>query len=262
MHVLSASDLLHIWEWGQGRTPLQQGLVILSVAYPEASPERLAALTIGQRDGQLLALRARVFGSQMQAVAHCPHCSEALEYGLDVNELTVTSSAVTEAVAEDTEMPAPRVYDWRRGDYQARFRLLTSADFLAVAARSPDQAQTQLLQRCLSAVFKKEQAVAPESLPDEIIQDLSAHIAEQDPQAEILLNLTCTACEHQWSQLFDIVSFFWKEIAVSAQRLLQEVHLLASVYSWREADILSMSRLRRQAYLRQISGEFEGRVGA
>jgi hypothetical protein len=53
-------------------------------------------------------------------------------------------------------------------------------------------------------------------------------------------------------QLFDIVSFLWREIASAAQRLLQEVHLLASVYSWHEANILSMSPQRRNAYLQLI----------
>jgi hypothetical protein len=74
-------------------------------------------------------------------------------------------------------------------------------------------------------------------------------MAECDPQAELLLDLNCPACQHTWQVLFDIVSFFWMELSVQAKRLMREVHLLARSYGWREADILSMSAMRRQFYL-------------
>jgi hypothetical protein len=52
--------------------------------------------------------------------------------------------------------------------------------------------------------------------------------------------------------MFDIVSFLWTEIAAEAKRLLREVHILASAYGWREADIFSLSPLRRQFYLEAV----------
>jgi hypothetical protein len=52
--------------------------------------------------------------------------------------------------------------------------------------------------------------------------------------------------------IFDIASFFWTEIAAEAKRLLGEVHILASAYGWREADILSLNPLRRRFYLEAI----------
>ena len=78
-------------------------------------------------------------------------------------------------------------------------------------------------------------------------------MGQSDPQAEIQLHLTCPACSRSWSVLFDIVSFFWSEICVQAKRLLREVHTLARVYGWREAEILSMSTARRQLYLEMVS---------
>jgi hypothetical protein len=61
--------------------------------------------------------------------------------------------------------------------------------------------------------------------------------------------LTCAACGHRWSALFDIVAFFWTELCVRAERLLVEVHTMARAYGWREADILAMSEARRHCYL-------------
>ena len=78
-------------------------------------------------------------------------------------------------------------------------------------------------------------------------------MAEADPQADIQLALSCPACGHQWLSTFDIVSFFWSEINAWAYRILREVHILASAYGWREADILAMSPYRRQLYLEMVS---------
>jgi hypothetical protein len=64
-----------------------------------------------------------------------------------------------------------------------------------------------------------------------------------------LLDLRCPTCGHSWHALFDIVAFFWAELASQAKRLLREVHTLARAYGWREADIVSMSARRRQLYL-------------
>ena len=269
MKALSASDLLHIWDWGQGQSPAAQALLMLSVVYPEVSPQRLADLSIGQRDGQLLNLRSQTFGPQLQATARCPQCAETLEYSLSVQDIVVSSSELprltTDKQASGEEAAGePTVYDWQEGDFAVRFRLPTSADIIAVSKAtrgvSGEQAEeagtTALLERCLVSVCEKGEAISLSSLPLEILNLLEEKIAQEDPQAEILLDLSCLACGRQWQVLFDIVDFFWREISVAAQRLLQEVHLLASTYGWREADILNLSARRRNAYINQIAGGY------
>jgi len=248
MRAFSASDVLQIWEWGQGRSPVHQALLMLAVAYPDRTPEQLASLSIGQRDAHLLALRSQTFGAKMQAVATCPHCAEALEFDLTVDDLCVTPPL---PLLEATE---PERFSWQQGDYQLTFRLPTSADLLAIATVPAAEAPAQLLQRCIDRAKCGEAEIAVTQLPEAIADAIGQHISSHDPQAEIKLNLTCPVCSHQWTQVFDIISFFWRELAVKAQRLLQEVHVLASVYGWHEADILAMSPLRRQAYLTQIGG--------
>jgi hypothetical protein len=79
-------------------------------------------------------------------------------------------------------------------------------------------------------------------------------MAECDPQAEVLLDLACPACDHRWPLLFDATAYLWAEIAVHARRLLREVHLLARAYGWREADVLALSAARRSYYLDLVSG--------
>jgi hypothetical protein len=74
-------------------------------------------------------------------------------------------------------------------------------------------------------------------------------MAEADSQADVRINLSCPACEHQWQAAFDVLSFFWSEITAWAHRILSDVHALAYAYGWREADILNMSPRRRRYYL-------------
>jgi len=85
--------------------------------------------------------------------------------------------------------------------------------------------------------------------PRAVIQELPAIMAELDPQAELMLNLTCPVCSHAFSVLFDSASFFFQELANRMEYLYQEVHILAFHYHWSEKDIMSMTSMKRQRYL-------------
>jgi hypothetical protein len=109
-----------------------------------------------------------------------------------------------------------------------------------------------LFERCLLSVSCDGQMCKLDNLPDEILSKVEAAMSAADPQAEVQLDLFCPSCQHNWLATFDIASFLWSEINVWAQRLLNEVHLLAKAYAWREADILAMSPTRRRFYLERV----------
>ena len=116
-------------------------------------------------------------------------------------------------------------------------------------------ARNLLVQRCvLQARSNRDGSdLAIETLPETLITALATHMDTCDPLATIDIPLECPACNHEWQIIFDIVSFFWTEIIALAKRLLREVHTLASLYGWREADILAMSSVRRQFYLEMVT---------
>ncbi|MEW5959315.1 MAG: phage baseplate protein, partial [Chloroflexota bacterium] len=62
MRLLVAPVLLDVWERGLTRSPIQRALLLLAAAWPELEPDQPAALSIGQRDTLLLALREQLFG--------------------------------------------------------------------------------------------------------------------------------------------------------------------------------------------------------
>jgi hypothetical protein len=236
-------ELLQVWELGLSQTPTRRVLTLLSAALPELSFEQLQHLSIGQRDGLLLALRERLFGSQLASLVECPTCGERLELTFRVSDIRATSSAEPETlVLLDVE------------DYQVQFRLPNSLDLeqVTIGQHNFSTMKQQLLQRCLVSASRDQVEIAIEYLPADVVAAVLKEMSQVDPQAEVQLALICAACQCQWQALFDIASFFWMEIQAFAKGILREVHTLASAYGWREADILAMSPQRRQWYMEMI----------
>jgi hypothetical protein len=239
MLPLSARDLLKVWEAGEHRHPLDRALTILAAACPELSWDELAALSVGQRDARLLAVREQTSGPRLEGFVECPLCAEELEFGVMVADLRAAEPSTRE-----------EAWELRIWDLSLRFRLPDSLD-LGAAAACPDPAAARglLARRCVLQASRDGKAVAPEELPASVVSTLGEQMVEHDPQAEVLLDLRCPVCEHRWEALFDVASFLWEELAAQAERLLREVHALAGAYGWSETEILGLNARRRRYYL-------------
>ena len=239
MRAISPAELLDVWETGLARSPVERALRLLAVACTDATPEQLAKLSIGRRDGRLLELRVKLFGPTLVSLATCPTCGEKSELQFSAADITPGPSPAPDDVL--TEVAA---------DHEVRFRLPNSLDLLQlVADEDPALKRRRLLGQCLQAARRGGQEIPVEQLPPEVMKRVVERMALADPQADVQLALTCTHCAHQWQAPFDIVTFMWTEIHTWAVRLLQEVHALASAYGWSEADILALSPWRRRTYL-------------
>ena len=243
MRALSSAELMTVWEQGVSQPWAQRALVLLAVACAEdEKADRLAQLSIGQRDACLLALREKIFGPQLAGVVPCPACGEVLEFGIKAAEIRATPTV------GPTEM-----MDLSHTDYEVRFRLPNSLDMTCLDPKADNRTNRQrLLTRCVLVARRAGAEITPDELPPEVVAAIAERMAEADPQAEVQLALACPKCAHHWQVPLDILSFFWSEINAWAIRLLHDVHVLASAYGWREADILAMSPKRRQAYLELV----------
>ena len=245
---LTGEALLRVWEVGARQHPIDRALTILAASHQDVPPDRLAALTVGHRDAALLDLRAATFGPMLRGFVACPACGERLELALAAPEIRL---AAYPAPGEPVAQPAGA---FEIDGWTIRYWLPTSRDLAAIAAPDAASGRADLLRRCLLAVERDGVAAEPADLPEPVVRELAQQMAERDPQAEILLDLGCPACERRWQAPFDIVAFFWEEIAAAARRLLRDVHTLARAYGWREADLLAMSARRRQSYLELVDG--------
>lgn len=243
MRLLTADDIIRVWEAGYSQDSTERAVTMLAVAFPEKRGDELWRLTLGERNAHLLGVRERLFGSELKAFSECLHCGEQMEFTLSADALRIACPIA----AADTE------FDFEAEGYAVRFRLLDSLDLRAAAAATDvDAARRLLVERCVLETQCREMVVAVEELPESVVEHLATRLAECDPQAEVLIDLACPACEFKRRIPFDIVSFIYTEISVQARRLLHEVHTLARAYAWREADILTMSARRRQYYLEML----------
>jgi hypothetical protein len=242
---LSASSLLSAWEQGWQQSPTRQALALLSAAYPEVSPSRLAELSVGRRDACLLALREGTFGPHIKGEASCPKCAEQLEFAYETGDVR----------AEPSE-PCDRreVLSVTAAGWEATFRLPTSLDLQKAQASEEKEFRRNLLRQCVTDIRRGAEQKEVDGIPDEVAIAIGVRMEQADPQADVKIILACPSCGHTWEMPFDIASFFWDEINARAYRILYEVHLLACAYGWSESEILAMSPWRRQAYLDLVNG--------
>jgi uncharacterized protein (UPF0212 family) len=241
MHTPTAQELLEVWERALAEPVAVRALELVALCDPDASREALLAMRVGERDRRLIGLRSALFGSVFSSLARCPACGEACELSFDASEITVSMPEV------------PVSLEVVVGSVRTRFRAPTSGDCVAVSRlTNPDRARRALLERC---VLSHENTVQDGvSDAQEILQTAIAQkMAEADPQALIELALSCPACAHRWSAIFDIASYLWRELDAWARRTLREVHKLARAYGWSEAQVLALSPTRRRLYLELVN---------
>jgi hypothetical protein len=247
MYALSSQELLHIWEIGLGQHPLDRALTILASAFPGVPYEHLTSLSVGQRDECLFAVRESIFGSSLVSFVVCPFCQGQLELLLDIADLHIAPDATPEGEIQP-------VQQMNSDGYELQFRLPDSLDLAAIAGcKDVGAARNLLAKRCILRAMQDGVEVTVEAIPLLAITALAAHMDTCDPLAALDVGLDCSVCGSHVQVLFDIVAFFWTEIAARAKRLLLDVHTLARAYGWRETDILSMSAARRQFYLEMVT---------
>lgn len=238
MRPLSVPELMAVWECGLAARPFERALAILSAACPESSPSVLARVSIGRRDAGLLTVREWAFGPDLTVLADCPQCHQSLETLVRIDDLRAPAGETANEVGVMTS-----------GGYAVRCRPPNTSDLLACAGQDAEAIRRRLFDCCVIEALRDAEPVGAEDLPGEIVREVVERIAAIDPQADTRINLTCPECDHSWSEVFDIASFFWAEIDAWARRLLRDVNVLARTYGWCERDILSLSPTRRQIYL-------------
>jgi len=245
MRALGAAALLRLWEIEEDRLPAERALALLAAVADGEEHLALGTLTIGARDARLLELRARTFGSLLEAQTHCPACAEPLEFSLPLAQLLAARCGDAAGAADRHTIEA--------GGWRVLFRLPLARDLVQLGTAAAGDLRRALLELCITEVAHGAAPAAVHELPQEIIAALAARMEELDPCADIVLALRCAGCGNAWRAPFDIVAYLWAEFGAHARRLLREVDALGRAYGWREADILGMSSRRRRAYL-ELSG--------
>ncbi len=258
LRPLSGADEGFLAEAGAGLPPVWQTSMLLQRCLLYLGPlreigmETVRTLTVGDREALLLHLRRLTFGGRMPCVLNCPDpgCGEKMDLDLEVDELLVPP------LEDGRPWHEIRVQE-EGGSYRIRFRLPTGGDqevSLDLAASDPQAAAVLLARLCIDRVESTtESGGLLDDWPETVTRAVSQRMAELDPQAEIVLNLTCPACGREFTTLFDTAAYFFRELAAHGRQLYRDVHHLAFHYHWSEADILGMTPGKRRMYLELLS---------
>jgi hypothetical protein len=244
MRALTVSDVLALWEHGAHCHPLDRSALLCARARPELPAHAIADLPLGTVTASLLHLREASFGARIQCHVDCERCGERLELALLSTELLQPTPENLSAIDV----------------LGLRVRAPCLRDLAAVANESDvDRAAEQLFARCILHSAIESGAIEPGvievgALPDGALREVEDALEALDPNADLALDVHCAACGHCGTAQLDAGELLWDEIDAHARASLYEVHLLARVYGWTEAEILGLGAERRATYLAMATG--------
>jgi hypothetical protein len=257
LRPLVAAEAIEVLDKSEAARSPARLVTALLARCAEMSDEAVAELTVGDREALLLHLRRLTFGERMPCVLTCPRaeCGERMDLDLLVSDLLLSPypdpRVVHEAVFEDAG-----------ASWTVQFRLPNGSDQEAVADApfDEDRAVELLLRRCVRRA--ERDGGAADRVPPGVARQLSELMGMLDPQAEIILEPRCPACQGVFHASFDTTSWLFRELTIRTRALLSEVHVLASVYHWSEAAILALPEHRRRWYLDLVEASTSRRLGA
>lgn len=201
-------------------------------------PGAAALLSPSDRDRLLAALYVLIYGPRVESTVRCAQCGDPFDLDFSLQELLASvGPAETTGVAGGPDglfvLPDGR-----------RFRLPTGEDEYAVGHLSPDEAERQLLARCM---VEGDPTVAPE-----VVQTAMREVA---PLLDLELEAHCPECGAIQSIHFDIQAYLLSALRSERGQLAREVHRLATAYGWSLTDIMGLSRSQRRSYVALIEAD-------
>jgi hypothetical protein len=212
--------------------------------------EWVRLLSVGDREALLLHLRRLTLGERVSCLLRCPTCQQKMDLDLKIGELLLSPYPYSR------QTHAADIAD-EENSYRVMFRVPNGADQEAAAekaGRSLGEAEDLVLRRCIEQVDSAHQEKLAE-LPPVVLRELPARMAALDPQAELILDLTCPECGAVFTAPFDSADYIYRELAMEEREFYREVHSLSWHYHWSEEAVLGLSRRKRRIYLELLSDE-------
>ncbi|MEL6773711.1 MAG: hypothetical protein AAFP23_03050 [Pseudomonadota bacterium] len=201
-----------------------------------------AALSVGDRQHLVRLIGAELAGDTRWLTSRCGECGEGFDFRVTLSALPVKPAG--EGYPDVPVTLRGRPY---------RLRVPTGADQAAIAAIEDEEAAlAALIDRLLSG----QDAPPAADLTAAEIARIEAALEDAAPEVATEVLATCHACGAENRVGVDP----YMALGEAGDGILAEVHVLARRYHWSEAEILSLPRRRRAAYLALIDRE-RGMIG-
>jgi hypothetical protein len=205
-------------------------------------PGKAKDLAVCDCDRLFAAIYLQYFGERIEGTSLCQDCNEPFESSFSLRDLM--TSLEDGAVAKATGPDEKGIYTLPDG---RRFRLPTADDLYSVIGLGAEKAAAALLERCM---VEGDPMKSPE-----VIQTA---MDEVGAVLDLDLEVTCPKCGALHSVRFDIQTYLLRALAYERRFLNHEVHRIAMAYGWGHAEILSLTREDRRAFIRLIEADQAG----
>ena len=213
----------------------------------------LRDLAVGDREFLLLKLRETSFGEALSFVVSCPRpaCGALMDLDLRIDEIPVVARSVGAS-------------HWLRvgglDPVDVEFRIPSGRDQEAIASWAaggahPDELRDRLLSACILRVASVEGGDGRAALADDARRAVAEAIADRAPGVDTELELVCPECAQSFDVVLDPAALLLEEVRRGRGTFDREIHLLAFHYHWPLRDLLDLTRLQRQRYLRLLLAE-------
>jgi hypothetical protein len=213
---------------------------------PGSSAEDLKAirLTASQRDRLLAAVYERTFGPRIDSTVRCTGCGQLVDATFHIEDLLAVFSPADSSPAADLQPDGTFLLP-----NGLRFRLPTGEDEMAVAGLSPEDAERELLARCLIERTSGVDLAAVQEAMEEIAPVLALDLPGR-----------CPECGAKQSVHFDMQFYLLRALELERKQIAREVHRLAIAYGWSLTEILGLFRSQRRAFVELIEADFSARA--
>lgn len=212
--------------------------------------------TLNRRLQGLLAIGAATMGTVALLRARCSsnNCGEELELPVEL-----------EMFKQDFKHDNDPEYLCCKPDGGTRLqlRLPTGRDQFQWLSYSYDDSEELAISMATTLVSRIEDANFPKAaipqeradwrLPQAWLDSVADTLSEADPMTAMNLHSKCPVCQEDNEIQLDLEAWLLQQLADEQAYLLRQVHRLASVYHWSEAQIVSLPAQRRNEYLTLIN---------
>jgi hypothetical protein len=212
----------------------------------ESPPERLDAATLDSRARALLQVVRETQGDRLIWKARCANedCGHEMELELSVSQLLSTPE------------PAEHFSCSAEPGCELELRLPTGRDQIEWRESDADEEGVDL--RMASLLVNRVNGQPPGSdwtLPQAWLPAIDAAFRQHDVLTAMELQVSCPWCEKESALEPDVEALALSHLAVEQKRVLEEIHQLASVYHWTEAEVVALPPRRRAFYIARTDGE-------
>ncbi len=193
-----------------------------------------AQIVTADRDRLLAMLYISLYGAKVDSTLSCTMCGQKFDLDFSLEELLRHYQIM------------PVISD--HGKYQLEpgisFRLPNGEDELFIQGLNQEEAERQLIQRCLL-----------EGNAEKDNEKVQLKMAELAPVLSMDLQAVCPECGNEQQVQFDMQSFFLTKLKQEKPILIREIHHIAASYHWSQHEILSLPRNLRKQYAALIDAD-------